>query len=179
MSSIRLLRASSYRDFTGVIHQGKIHLLKSDICESLLTWCGKNNLSCPGTIFQGLFNQVTCKVCLNSFETAERLKRWECEAVAHQAQREEHERQWWTAYNQYLKSSIWQAKRFRVLRRCNGICEGCGLRKATQIHHTIYPQGVMPGSVEWIRLEKLFELVGLCYQCHLDLHPAMAASDTR
>jgi hypothetical protein len=33
---------------------------------------------------------------------------------------------------------------------------------AVQVHHLRYPQGELPGSDAWIRLEKLFDLVGPC-----------------
>src|SRR6266436_5556226 len=41
-------------------------------------------------------------------------------------------------YDVYLGSLAWQAKRAKVLKRANGICEGCLDRKATQVHHHTY-----------------------------------------
>ena len=33
-----------------------------------------------------------------------------------------------------------------------------------------YPQRCMPGSLEWIRREKLSHLVAVCLRCHEDAH---------
>ena len=77
---------------------------------------------------------------------------------------------WWQRYEAYLQTPTWAEKRRMVLRRAHGICEGCGVRKATEVHHrTPYPPG-WPGSKLWLRHEKLFLLVALCTECHQDLH---------
>ena len=78
---------------------------------------------------------------------------------------------WWALYDVYLQTPIWAEKRRRVFERARGLCEGCGVRRPTCIHHLHYPAGVLPGSKEWIRAEKLFDLVALCDCCHADLHP--------
>jgi 5-methylcytosine-specific restriction endonuclease McrA len=78
---------------------------------------------------------------------------------------------WWALYNVYLQSPIWADKRRRVFERSRKLCEGCGVRRAVHLHHLRYPKGVLPGSDEWIRAEKLFDLVALCDSCHADLHP--------
>jgi hypothetical protein len=79
---------------------------------------------------------------------------------------------WWKAYNAYLdRSPHWrQEKRARVIKR-DPICRGCGVRPSTQAHHLRYPKEAWPGSEEWMRQEKLFDLVGVCDQCHFDIHP--------
>lgn len=64
-------------------------------------------------------------------------------------------------YNEYLRSDAWAKKRNRVLARCKGICEGCGDRRATQVHHLTY---------DHVYDELLFELVGICDQCHERAH---------
>jgi len=64
-------------------------------------------------------------------------------------------------YRQYLDSPEWRAKRDLVLKRCGGICEGCGTAPATQAHHRIYQN---------FGNEFLFELLGLCRACHDRLH---------
>jgi hypothetical protein len=79
---------------------------------------------------------------------------------------------WWALYDVYLQSPTWAEKRRRVFERSRGLCEGCGVRRATRVHHRRYPRGVLPGSQEWIRAEKLFDLVALCSRCHADLHPS-------
>lgn len=48
-----------------------------------------------------------------------------------------------------------------VLRRCGGICQGCGIRKAVHVHHVTY---------EHFGNEFLFELIGLCEECHARIH---------
>jgi len=172
-----LLRAAPYRDFTGQVRQGKIHLFREEPAgyhEGQRTFCGKTLEACPGEIRLGYFGDVDCKVCRNSIESAERYAesqaRWSVEAREREAQRREESRQWWLAYDQYLQSPTWREKRRMVLRRARGLCEGCGVRPPVQVHHRCYPQGVWPGSAEWIRAEKLFELVALCTECHDDLH---------
>jgi 5-methylcytosine-specific restriction endonuclease McrA len=67
----------------------------------------------------------------------------------------------WKVYNAYLKTKEWREKRERVLQRANGQCEGCGIRRATQVHHLTY---------DHLRKEFLFELVAICDDCHKRLH---------
>ena len=152
-----LLRAAPYRDFTGNVRPGKIHILKDDtgVNGERRTCCGKTLENCPGKIFSGTFSEADCKVCRNSIESADRYEeinaRWAEQAAQHQAQRLEESQRWWAAYNQYLQSPTWAEKRRMVLRRANNICEGCGVRTATIVHHRSYPQSVTPGSEAWIR----------------------------
>lgn len=61
----------------------------------------------------------------------------------------------------YLLSEEWKIKRQKVINRCNNICEGCGEKKVTQVHHITY---------DHIGNELLFELVGLCDDCHSIAH---------
>lgn len=69
---------------------------------------------------------------------------------------------WWQWYNQYLKTPEWKAKRSKVLARAKGICEGCGVYSASQVHHLTYDRA---GD------EMLFDLVAVCWECHQKLHP--------
>jgi 5-methylcytosine-specific restriction endonuclease McrA len=64
-------------------------------------------------------------------------------------------------YQKYLESREWQAKRAKVLKRANHICEGCLSRPAVQVHHTTYAN---------VGHELLFELVALCLDCHARAH---------
>lgn len=64
-------------------------------------------------------------------------------------------------YEAYLDTPAWQAKRAKVLKRCGGVCEGCGEAPATQAHHLTYAH---------LGDELLFELVGLCRTCHTAAH---------
>lgn len=64
-------------------------------------------------------------------------------------------------YDGYLKSEEWRARREKVMQRCDGVCEGCGNAKAVQVHHLTY---------ERVGREMLFDLVGICAQCHSGVH---------
>lgn len=64
-------------------------------------------------------------------------------------------------YGAYLRSPEWAAKRRLVMKRCGGICEGCMVNPATQVHHLTY---------DHVGDELLFELVGICRQCHEKVH---------
>jgi 5-methylcytosine-specific restriction endonuclease McrA len=66
-------------------------------------------------------------------------------------------------YQEYLQSPEWREKRERVLNRCNGICEGCGKAIATVVHHITYQN---------VGNEFLFELLGMCKDCHTRYHNA-------
>lgn len=61
------------------------------------------------------------------------------------------------SYSKYLQSDAWRSKRALIMKRCEGVCEGCGTAKATDVHHQIY---------DHLFDEFLFELVGLCRPCH-------------
>lgn len=61
----------------------------------------------------------------------------------------------------YLQSPEWREKRRLVLDRAKGMCDGCRVNRATQVHHLTYRH--------WGR-ELLFELVALCDGCHALCH---------
>ncbi|MEM7779453.1 MAG: hypothetical protein AAF697_03560 [Pseudomonadota bacterium] len=65
------------------------------------------------------------------------------------------------AYRDYLESDDWRKRRELILKRCGGVCEGCGIEPATEVHHLSY---------EHFMEEFLFELVGLCHSCHERCH---------
>jgi hypothetical protein len=64
-------------------------------------------------------------------------------------------------YQEYMKALEWYSKRDLVLKRCGGVCEGCGIASATEAHHTTYRH---------FGNEFLFELLGLCHDCHKRVH---------
>ena len=64
-------------------------------------------------------------------------------------------------YGAYLSSETWLKKRKKILARANDICEGCGEKVATEVHHISY---------EHIGKEFLFELVAVCSECHHNIH---------
>jgi hypothetical protein len=72
--------------------------------------------------------------------------------------------EWFQQHNAYLKSPEWRARRLAVLKRANGICEGCAGAVATQVHHLTYEH--------WGH-EFLWELVAICDRCHEEIHPHM------
>jgi hypothetical protein len=94
--------------------------------------------------------------------------------VGREAQRTNERLEWLTAYRVYLESALWSEKRRKVKERCGGICEGCGERRAVEVHHLRYPGWpVLPGSEEWKRREKLWDLVGVCERCHMEEHETL------
>ena len=64
-------------------------------------------------------------------------------------------------YDKYLKTKAWKDKQQLVLKRANFLCEGCGVNKATQVHHFSY---------ENLEKEYLWELAAVCKTCHDDAH---------
>jgi 5-methylcytosine-specific restriction endonuclease McrA len=97
-------------------------------------------------------------------------KRWQSEvdefyrrrAAQYEANRQKQNEEWWAAYDRYLLTPEWRAKRTAVLARVKGVCEGCGLRPPVQVHHTTY---------EHVGFEMLWELKAVCMTCHRQLHP--------
>jgi len=169
---VPLLRAYPHRWGSGMVHQVDP--------ERDQTFCGKTFAKCPGEIVNGAVEEITCKVCLSVRETRARHAEWEknyarqrAEYEARQAQPMNYgdrQRQWQSDYFEYLSSPIWRGKRARVLQRANDMCEGCGCRRAWQVHHLRYPRNCRPGSDDWIRQEKLFDLRAICRECHEDVH---------
>lgn len=70
-------------------------------------------------------------------------------------------------YRGYMKSPEWHAKRDLILKRCGGVCEGCGVAPATEAHHVTYRH---------FGNEFLFELLGLCHGCHDRIHAEDASA---
>jgi len=64
-------------------------------------------------------------------------------------------------YSEYIQTYEWKLKREAVLARCNWLCEGCRKQKATVVHHVTYSH---------VGNELLFQLVGLCRDCHDKVH---------
>lgn len=70
-------------------------------------------------------------------------------------------------YSAYRKTEKWKAIRSRVLSRSRGMCEGCGISPADDIHHLTYQN---------LGDEFLFQLVALCRPCHDRLHNAQRSA---
>lgn len=99
-------------------------------------------------------------------EYQEEERKWKAENDAFlKWQQGEKTRDWWQCYNDYLLSSVWQAKRLLVLERAGNICESCGQARATQVHHMRYP--------DTFGLEPLWDLRAVCADCHELIHPHM------
>lgn len=64
-------------------------------------------------------------------------------------------------YKAYRLTQAWKEKRDAVLRRAGGMCEGCGKKRATEVHHLTY---------EHIFKEFLWELQAVCRECHERWH---------
>jgi 5-methylcytosine-specific restriction endonuclease McrA len=64
-------------------------------------------------------------------------------------------------YQAYLKSPAWSMRRRQVFLRCGGVCEGCGRKPMEEVHHLTY---------EHVGWEFLWELKGLCTDCHQRIH---------
>lgn len=79
------------------------------------------------------------------------------------------ERQRRAEYDAYLQTETWQAKRAKILARCGGLCEGCGERRALEVHHLTYAH---------FGDELLFELVALCKPCHGRVHIVHNSDDS-
>jgi 5-methylcytosine-specific restriction endonuclease McrA len=92
--------------------------------------------------------------------------KWRLEADRLREERRGRRRQ---AYDAYLQSDAWRAKRAQALARDHGVCQGCLSRPATQVHHRTY---------EHVGDELLFELVSLCDECHERAHASSALVDS-
>ena len=64
-------------------------------------------------------------------------------------------------YQEYLRSEQWRAKRQMIIKREKNICQGCHNNPIEEVHHATYSN---------IGDELLFQLVGLCSDCHRRTH---------
>lgn len=147
---------------------GKVHAVAAPGDK---TECGKALIECPGRPVAGV--EMDCRSCAKVIATREDRERqrveWELRDLETQRQREEQSREWWASYDRYLASPSWRRKRALVMARCAGQCEGCGQWPASQVHHLRYPRSE-PGSPAWIEQEMLFDLIGVCEDCHEAIH---------
>lgn len=69
----------------------------------------------------------------------------------------------YATYDEYLKHPAFQAVRTQAIERSGGICEQCGERTVTEVHHVKYPPwGTFEKDAEW--------LLAVCHQCHCEFH---------
>lgn len=76
--------------------------------------------------------------------------------------------QWEREHAEYLQSPEWQERRVKVLDRSGGVCEACGVAKATTVHHVTYRR--------W-KNEPLFDLRAVCTPCHELIHGKQQEED--
>src|SRR5262249_1531184 len=84
-------------------------------------------------------------------------RQWREKEVRSQAEQD----RWHEWYEEYLQSDDWWDKRNLVMKRANGLCEGCLDAPATQVHHHTYKHA---GN------EFMWELVAICDECHNRYH---------
>lgn len=80
------------------------------------------------------------------------------------SRRNQKKSEWFDWYSSYLNSPQWQSKRQAVLKRDRYLCQGCMVRRASQVHHLTY---------EHCGNELLWELTSVCEECHRKIHPHM------
>jgi 5-methylcytosine-specific restriction endonuclease McrA len=95
-----------------------------------------------------------------------RKRRWEAKSARYQELRvglkSAEDLAWWESYSAYLETPAWRRRRAAVLRRDEGLCQGCLAEPATQVHHLTY---------DHVGDELLFELISVCDACHRKIHP--------
>lgn len=138
---------------------GKVHLIPQDEYDRMR--CGKPLIGTAGSLLPGTVEDVTCRGCLSGIESDQRQDEWRAQWEQKQLERDAENAQWWAWYNDYLESPEWHHRRRRVLDRCRGICEGCGTARAVHVHHLTYARAGR---------EMLFDLVGVCADCHETIH---------
>jgi len=144
---------------------GKIHLIDDE--DLARTYCGKIMAAFPGKPVTS--GKPSCKICVDAkpkrIQARAQQRAWDekyrREAEERQRVQEEQNKEWWATYNAYLKTPAWEKRRRLVFSRARGICEGCGEREATQVHHLSY---------EHVTRELLWELRAVCNGCHERIH---------
>jgi hypothetical protein len=100
---------------------------------------------------EGVLNAASERGRATWQEERERLER------ERQAERED----WKRAYEEYLRTEEWRARRDKVMRRARWVCESCGESRAEAVHHTTYAH---------LGREPLWELRAVCHRCHEMIH---------
>lgn len=78
----------------------------------------------------------------------------------------------------YYNSQNWKSRRLVALQD-NPICEVCGERWATDVHHVLPWVGYL--KTDLVRAEELFyngDVACLCKHCHLEIHKVMKLTAT-
>ncbi len=75
----------------------------------------------------------------------------------------------WAAYNAYLETPEWRAKRQKAMQRDDFVCQGCHVAPAVYVHHTTAAKEHM--GLHGFGTEMLFDLFSVCGECHAIIHP--------
>ena len=143
--------------------EGKIHAIHEDGTRTL---CGRALTAVPGK--RVATAEYNCQACAQAIAIRERNEKneraWKERQLQfdlgrmEREQRQEAENQkWWNWFREYLRSPEWSRRRRLVLERARGICEACGQRQATEVHHLTY---------DHVGNEPLFDLAAICHACH-------------
>lgn len=65
-------------------------------------------------------------------------------------------------YDAYLRTEQWRRTREKKLSSVGGMCEGCSINRASQVHHRHYRS---------VGHEKMGDLEAVCPPCHVERHP--------
>lgn len=77
----------------------------------------------------------------------------------------------YVSYAEYLRLPEFRMVCNRVRQRSGGLCEWCGIRKATEPHHVAY--------CEWGQVDDELNLLDVCHQCHCNLHRCQRCLDVK
>lgn len=88
-------------------------------------------------------------------------EQWDRGRLDRQKIEQQRQIEWRANYEGYLQSEKWMLKREAVFERCDGVCEGCRVKKATAVHHLTY---------DHMGDELLWELAAVCRDCHERAH---------
>lgn len=68
----------------------------------------------------------------------------------------------YSTYQEYLAHPKYRAVRAQAIKRSGGICERCGKRPVTEVHHLRYPK--------WGTFDVVENLQAICHECHCEIH---------
>lgn len=77
----------------------------------------------------------------------------------------------YSSYAEYLRLPEFREVCRRARRRSMGVCEWCGVRRATEPHHVAY--------CRWGEIDHEFNLLDVCHECHCDLHRCVRCHQVR
>jgi hypothetical protein len=68
----------------------------------------------------------------------------------------------YSSYREYLKHPKFLVVRAEVMKRAMGVCEQCGTRQASEVHHVRYPP--------WGTFDVPENMLAVCHPCHCEFH---------